>query len=139
MVELALVIVPLAVLLFGIVWFGVLLSFKQAVTQAAAEGARAAVPYSFTSQNSDAVTAATNAASGPLGGWSRPCGQSGVETAKGMTCTATPQPCPNGTGKCMSMTVVYDYKAHPILPNLPIISSLLPSSLSSTAVVQMNP
>lgn len=133
MVELAFVVVPLAVLLFGIIWFGVLLSFKQAVTQAAAEGARAAVPYSYASQQSDAITAVTAAANGPLGSWSRTCSSSGT------TCTATPEPCPSGSGNCMSVTVSYNYRSNPILPNLPIISSLLPSSITSTAVVQMNP
>lgn len=138
MVELALVIVPLAVLLFGIIWFGVLLSFKQAVTQAAAEGARAAVPYSYTSQQSDAVTAATGAASGPLGAWSRKC------SSPGTSCTATPEPCHDEDGNltggnCMTVTVAYNYRDNPILPNMPIISNLLPSTITSTAMVQMNP
>ena len=43
MVEFALVILPLMVVLYGLIYFGMALATKQRVTSAAAEGARAAV------------------------------------------------------------------------------------------------
>ena len=43
MVEFALVILPLMVVLYGLIYFGMALATKQRVTNAAAEGARAAV------------------------------------------------------------------------------------------------
>ncbi len=43
MVEFALVILPLLVVLYGLIYFGMALATKQRVTSAAAEGARAAV------------------------------------------------------------------------------------------------
>src|SRR4051794_32788901 len=47
MVEFAIVLVMLSMLLFGIISFGVALSAKQTVTQAAAEGARAALTPNY--------------------------------------------------------------------------------------------
>ena len=41
LVELAFILAPLCLLLFGIVVYGYLMSFRQNMTQAAAEGARA--------------------------------------------------------------------------------------------------
>ena len=43
MVEFALVILPLMVVLYGLIYFGMALATKQRVTSAASEGARAAV------------------------------------------------------------------------------------------------
>src|SRR4051812_46377005 len=71
LVELAFLIVPLCLLLFGIIVYGYLMSFRQNMTQAADEGARAGAVEMF--RNDAYVTAkavaltATNKALGSFG------------------------------------------------------------------------
>jgi Flp pilus assembly protein TadG len=133
-VEFAFVAIPLLLLLMGILYFGMLLSFKQAVTQSAAEGARAAAGYSATTQSSAAITAATNAANRPLGSWSKTCSSAGFSCQFG-----PPTACSNDATKyCMTVTISYNYSSNPLLPAIPLLSSALPSTIKSTAVVQMN-
>jgi hypothetical protein len=38
---------------------------------------------------------------------------------------------------CLTVTVSYDYGDHPIIPNMPGLGYFNPSSLSSTATVQV--
>ncbi len=139
--EFALVAVPLLILLLGIIYFGVVLSFKQAVTQAAAEAARKAAPFTQASYRPGDVTAAAN---GPLGSWSKTCDSAGVTCDirtpwSGAALPGDP-PCVSDTANpCIRVRVTYDYRDHPLLPQLPLVSSMLPGWISSTAVVQMTP
>ena len=55
LVEFALIVTLLSTLLLGIIVFGILLSKRQVLTQAAAEGARIAVPYQYTVPNTTNV------------------------------------------------------------------------------------
>src|SRR5436305_1660402 len=77
-VEFAIASSVLLVLLFGIISYGYVLSFKQGLTQAAAEGARAAAVA-----GSSATTVATTAMAHVMAGHNKHCGTGGLP------CTAT--------------------------------------------------
>jgi len=131
LVEFAIASVILLVLLFGIISYGYALSFKQGLTQAAAEGARAAAVASTGS----AATAAASAVAPALGAFNKSC------TSSGMSCTystaAADTGCSAGTS-CMRVRISYDWKNYPLLPKFPGLGILLPDTLSSTSITQVN-
>jgi Flp pilus assembly protein TadG len=129
-VEFAIASVVLLMLLFGIISYGYALSFKQGLTQAAAEGARAAAVAS----SGTAATAAANAVVPALGAFKKSC------TSAGMSCTYSTAPADTGcTGSnCMRVQITYDYKNHPLLPKFPGLGLLLPDTIKSTSITQVN-
>ena len=123
-VEFALVVPLLLMLVFGIIQYGYILSFRQALSQGAAEGARAAAvaPSSLTTAQKQA--AATNAVQQALGGY-------------GVTCGTALIPCPQATGKtCAQVALTYDYDARPLMPKVPLVP--VPGSLTYTAVAEVS-
>lgn len=118
----------LVLLLFGIVVFGYLMAFRQNMTQAAAEGARAgAVAASSAAIPGDAQAAAAQSISG-----FHACNN-------GLTCTAVPGPCPSApTVTCVTVTLTYDYEHYPLLPDIPIIGAFLPDTITTSAVAEVN-
>lgn len=129
-VEFAICVVLLLTLLFGIVSFGLILSFKQGLTQAAAEGARAGAAVSET----DAPAAAAAAAADGAGAFDKTCGSGGL------TCTYVVAPCASAPlTKCITVEMVYDYKNHPLVPPLPGLGLMVPDTLRATSVAQVDP
>jgi Flp pilus assembly protein TadG len=129
LVELSFAIVLLLLLIFGIVTFGVIFSFKQGMTQAAAEGARAAAIAPV----GTASTAGLAAAEGSVDAFDQDC------NVAALSCNVTVAPCPNApTSECVTVDLIYDYDSEPLLPPLPLLSTLLPSSLQSSSVAQVN-
>lgn len=125
-VEMALVSLLLFVLIFGIISYAFLMSFRQSMTQAAAEGARAAALAP-----AGTGTARGNAALGQaLGGFDQACG------ADGLTCAIVVAPC--GTAQCATVTLGFDYENNPLLPSIPLVSSILPDRLGAESVVEIN-
>jgi Flp pilus assembly protein TadG len=131
LVELSISIVLLLTLLFGIISYGYALSFKQGLTQAAAEGARAAAVATA----GQAATAAAAAVVPALGAFNKSC------ASTGMTCTysvlATDTGCTAGTS-CMRVQVSYDYNHYPLIPKFPGLGLLLPDTIKSTSITQVN-
>jgi Flp pilus assembly protein TadG len=129
-VELSIALIVLVVIIFGIVSYGVILSFKQTMTQAAAEGARAGAMGTATT----AAGLASPATLKSLGAFGKTCGSGGL------TCTFTVHPCVPGpaSAKCIEVDLVYDYEHHPLLPPLPFISTFLPPTLRSNSESQVN-
>jgi len=118
-VEFALVAGLFVYILYGLIAFGMILATKQRVTNAAAEGARAAVGQTT---DADAITAATaRVAAAGL-------------TAGAYTATYTPAVC--GSNHCITVTVTYNLGAHPVVVPAPGLGLITPNTLSSTAVVQ---
>lgn len=130
-VEFAIASTVLLVLLFGIISYGYALSFKSGLTQAAAEGARAAAVAS--SGTASATAAAAVAPS--LSAYNKSCSSSG------MSCTystlAADTGCAVGTS-CIRVQITYDYKNYPLLPKFPGLGLLLPDTLKSTSITQVN-
>ncbi len=136
-VEFALVVVPLFVLLIGIINWGLMLSDRQAVSQAAAEGARAAAVTQ--GEDSAKIAAAQTAIVQALAGHGvTGCAAGALVPAKGQ-CSVTigscaaPAGAPAGESRsCVEARVVLDYQA--MIPGLEIA---IPDQLTYTAVAQV--
>ncbi|HUR17860.1 MAG TPA: TadE/TadG family type IV pilus assembly protein [Acidimicrobiales bacterium] len=118
-VEFALVVGLFVFILYGLISFGMILATKQRITNAAAEGARAAVGQTSAAA---AVTAATNrvlAAGLPAGAY---------------TPTYTTATC--GSNQCITVTITYNLASRPVVPPAPGLGLITPSTISSSAVVQ---
>lgn len=126
-VEFALVVPLLLLLLFGIISYGYMLSFRQAMSQGAAEGARAAV---VTADDAGRSAAAIEAVTDALSGYGVTC-NSGA-----MVCTAVPEACDGRT--CMRVSLVYRYADDPLLPEMPGLGLVMPDVLEYESVVRLH-
>lgn len=139
-VEFALVVPLLLLLLFGIISYGVMPSFRQTMSQAAAEGARAAA---VTLLEADKQAAGYAAIDNAFESFGTTC-DAGVLRKKGTavgTCTVTsPGPCvPAATGvQCVTVTLSYDYRDHPIVPSFPGVGYVMPSVLTYSAQARVS-
>lgn len=113
--EFALVAPLFFLVIFGLVTFGMILAKKQSITNAAADGARAAVGQA---NPAAAAQARVQAALGAPGAY---------------TATYVPGACSGGTGNCITVTITYDNAGHPLVPTP--INSLVPT-ITAKAVVQ---
>ncbi len=130
-VEFAMVFPLFFSVLYAIVMFSLILVAQQNLTLAASEGARAALNWQANSGYSDAVSKRTSAT----------CTAAKLVTAslvQKMQCQSSNATC-NGGMLCVTVTLSYDYSTYPIVPTLPLLSFAVPSSLTSTAMVQLNP
>lgn len=130
-VEFALVMPLLLLLVFGIIQYGYILSFRQALSQAAAEGARAAAVAPASMSATDKQAAARNAAQQALSSYGVTCGSSV------MTCAISIIPCPRDSTKtCAQVALTYDYEERPLMPSVPFVP--VPDALSYTAVAEVS-
>ena len=125
LVEFALVVGIFVMVLYGLVYFGMALATKQRVTNAAAEGARAAVGAAGAG---DAQTIAQNRVLALLG---TPNGRYTVTPVAAPCNTAAP-----AGPQCITVTVNYDWENHPAVPAAPGLNLAPIDSFGSTAVVQ---
>ncbi|GAA4695496.1 TadE family protein [Nocardioides nanhaiensis] len=140
-VEFALVAPLLLVIVFAIISYGVMFSFRQGLSQAAAEGARAAAlaPATPTSTTFGAAAKARTAVAAALGsGYS--CSTTGNLLMRGTTtvgtCTVT-SPASCTTASCTySVRLVYRYDDHPLVPTFPFVP--VPEELVYVASAQGN-
>lgn len=123
-------------LVFATIAYAYMLSFRQTVTQAAAEGARAAAVAPSALSDGDRSTLALNAAS-----TSMKTGPGGLNcNADNLVCTAAQTPCVGATttNKCWKVTIRYPYRDHSLLPTIPGLGFSLPEWISYSAVVEVN-
>ena len=118
-VEFALVVGLFVFILYGLIAFGMILATKQRITNAAAEGARAAVGQTTDAAAITAATARVLAAGLPAGAY---------------TPTYTTAPC--GPNQCITVTVTYNLDSNPVVPPAPGLGLVTPKKISSSAVVQ---
>ena len=130
LVEFAIASSILLVLLFGIISYGYALSFKQGLTQAAAEGARKAA-VATSNHQSEAATAVTKAVSA----FNKTCGTGGLTCTYDMTAAATGCSADN---ICMRVRVSYDNNNFPLMPKFPGLGFVLPGTLQSTSITQVS-
>jgi len=131
LVEFSLAVMLLCTLLFGMISYGYALSFKQGLTQAAAEGARAAA----VAASGTATTAAQGAVTRSVGAFNKTCGTGGLD------CTYSTLAADTGcstNGTCMRVRVSYDYNHYPLMPKMPGLGFLLPDTIKSTSITQVN-
>jgi Flp pilus assembly protein TadG len=131
LVEFALVVTFLCLVVFGIITFGILLGYRQNLTQAATEAARAA---SVQQDQSDQESAALAAATSALDELDHRCSST---PQAGITCTVSSVfACPDDTTlACRTVTVTLDNDLHPVVPKVPLLSSFIPSKLHATTTV----
>lgn len=158
LVEFALVVTLLCTLLLGIIIFGVLLSKRQVLTQAVAEGARYAVPvaYSFLDPD-DALNAAfdkTNESLEAVGDRQCPAGstttnilQVGTLATDGIRCTFAIFDCADPTqlqtaaitADCIEVKVEISLDTDPALvPGSSLIAPFLPEIMTGRSVVGLS-
>lgn len=148
-VEFAIMAVLLLTLVFGIIQYGLVLSFKQDMTRAAAEGARAgavALPIGTQTPEEaarDAAYAAVKEAVPAFGGsfaTDDPDDPDHGCQRDGMSCpTPVVQPCVNEPTKtCITVTLTYDYENHPLYGRIPLIQEFLPKTVASASVARIN-
>lgn len=138
LVEFTLVSLLLFLLIFGIIHFGYLLSFKQDMTRSAAEGARAgAVAF----PSSKALVDTQKATSDAVTQAGRSCGNDyngGDPDGDGMACKVTLGSCISAAGQCVAVELTYDQKNHPLLGAAPFVSKILPDTLRSKSEAKIN-
>ena len=139
--EFALLLPIFVSLLIGIISYGYMLSYRQTISQAAAEGARAAAiaPSGLTAAQK--LTKATNAINDSLRSYGMSCSGSTLKkgTATYGSCTITVSAaCTSGTGNCATVTLSHQYRAHPLVPSFPGLGVTLPQNLNFTSVVEVN-
>jgi len=124
-VEFALVVGIFVMVLYGLIYFGMALSTKQRVTNAAAEGARAAVGAA---SPADAQNTAQTRVQSLLGA------ANGRYTVLPVA-AACNSAAPTGA-QCITVTISYDWKNYPVVPAAPGLRLARVNSLGSSAVVQ---
>jgi Flp pilus assembly protein TadG len=129
-VEFAIASMLLLTLLFGIISYGYALSFKQGLTQAAAEGARKAA-VATSNHQTEAATAVAKAVSA----FNKTCGSGGLTCTYSMTAADTGCAADN---ICMRVRVSYDNNNFPLMPKFPGLGLLLPNTLQSTSITQVS-
>jgi len=132
-VEFALLFPLFFMVLYGIVTFSLIFVAQQTLTLAAEEGARATLKYQPAKTDAEALTARVNAA---------------CPVANGLTnwladvadCTTTTGNCSyDATMTCVTVTLTYDYASNPLVPEVPLLNAVLPTQLTSSAMIQLNP
>lgn len=143
-VEFALIMPMLVLLMFGIVSYGYMLSFRQAISQAAAEGARAAAIASPATIDTDRAVDARQAVTEALEGYGVTCQGAGVGAGKltrdGVSgpvgsCDVARTTCDDEA--CFEVTISYNYGDHPLIPTL-YTDLVLPDVLTYTTEVRIS-
>jgi Flp pilus assembly protein TadG len=123
--EFAIVSQLLLLLLYGMLMYGFVFALDHNMTQAAAEGARAAI-----SQTTNIATYAAQAAKDHLNfGQAK---QYANVTASVAACASDP------TIQCVTVTITYDNRAHPVLPGFLGMQYLTPASIGATSTVELS-
>lgn len=123
-IEFALVFVLFFMVMYGLVAFGMVFAVKHTITQAANEGARAAVK--------------------DVGGLDARIAQAKASAAKAVAWLGARAPVPQVTSSacapflCLEVVLVYNYAANPIVPSLPGLGVTLPATLTGRAIVQLD-
>jgi Flp pilus assembly protein TadG len=124
-VEFSLVIGIFVLVLYALIYFGMALATKQRVTNAAAEGARAAVGAA------SAADAQSKAQNRILSLLDAPNGRYTPNAVAAPCDTADP-----GGPQCITVTIDYHWDTHPVVPAAPGLGLAPVNTLGSKAVVQ---
>lgn len=137
-VEFALIMPILLLLVFGIISYGYMLSFRQAISQAAAEGARAAA---VAQRDADQVPAALAALNDALDSYGVTCSGNSLSRNgdPAGSCAVDVATCAGEAAsvRCVTVTINYDYDGSPLLP-VPGMGIVLPDNLKYSAVARVS-
>ena len=127
LVEFALVVGLFVFILYGLIWFGMMLALKQGVTNAAAEGARSAV--GLTGAAAQAKAQATVA---------QRLDWLGSKFDPADVTVALPAPCVGGGGTCITVSIAYPWEERPLVPAAPGLNFVAVENIASEATVQIS-
>lgn len=142
-VEFALVVPILLLLVFGIISYGFMLTFRQAISQAAAEGARSAAVAPSTTSTGDRQARAIAAINDVLSVHGVSCSGGSLMrngSSAGTCSVSAPAACSAGGGApatCVKVTLDYSYRDNPLLPGLGV-GLLLPEHLRYVSEVRVS-
>ncbi|MBN3807335.1 pilus assembly protein [Paraburkholderia sp. Ac-20336] len=132
-VEFGLVFPLFFLILYAIVTYSVIFVAQQNLTLAASEGARAALNWQTNVSMATALTNRGNAACAAAKLVVQPL-------VSAMQCAATNASCGTSNAMtCITVSLTYNYKSNPLLPALPLLGLAMPTMLSGSATVQLNP
>lgn len=141
-IEFALVASLLMTIVIGILSYGYMLSFRQAISQGAAEGARSAAVAPSAMTLTSKQTRARNAVNQALDSYGVQCTAGNTLQHSGSavgTCAISIAACVNNaTEQCASVEVNYQYRDHALIPSFPGLGVVLPSNLTYTAVAEVS-
>ena len=138
--EFALILPILVMLVFGVIAFGYMLSFRQAMSQAAAEGGRAAAVKPAGTPNDERYAAAVAAVNDALDIYGVQCTTGGALTHSGGpsgTCSITIGACSTGDDQCARVELSYPYSSNSLIPGLGI-NAILPDNLTYSTEVRVS-
>jgi len=142
MVEFALILPIFIALVFGIISYGYMLSYRQSLGQAASEGARAMAMVPSGMDATSKTVKGRTAVNDALSGYGMTCSGTVLmhNSASNGTCTVQPNvACPaDATRRCAVVTVTHAYRDNPLVPSFPGLGVTLPQNLTYTAVVEVN-
>lgn len=134
--EFALIFPVFLLLVYGGLSYGLAMSTKGQITEAAAEGARAAVGAQPINGNycTGYATAAMNQAQNSLSamGGASQWASIPTPTVSSTNCSSFT------TGVTITVSISYPYSAHPTIPNAPGLGLVLPPMINSTYVVEVS-
>ena len=133
-VEFAIIVVLLISLVYGIVFYGLVLGAKVTITQASADGARAGIVYATPSS---AISHAEAAAAADVAWMGKgACNPTGTV----ITCSASEAACvSNTTNTCLTVVVTYNnYSSNSIIPQAPGLGVITPNNIISQATDQVS-
>jgi Flp pilus assembly protein TadG len=138
LVEFTFVSVLLLLLVFGIINFGLILSFKQDMTRAAAEGARNGAVATPGQAQADALAETDRA----VREFSDRFKAQGCST-DGIDCDVAVLDCGGSTNDptvpdCVTVRLEYDYDSYPLLTPIPLLSAFLPNEIKAASVAKVN-
>ncbi len=142
-VEFALVVPIFLALLFGIISYGMMLSVRQGISQATAEGARVYAVAPSGTPSATLKSTALSAVNDAISSYGVSC-TSGGALVKGTTtvgsCTVptAASACTGGTGQCATVKIVYNYRANPMVQTFPGLDATLPETLTFNSTVRVN-
>jgi Flp pilus assembly protein TadG len=143
-IEFALVAPLLIFLLFAIIGYGYMLSFRQAISQAAAEGSRAAAVAPSALSDAEVDSRARAAINDALGSYGVTCDPNGTlkkGSAAAGTCTVSaPRSCTTSTvgAQCVKVTLSYTYRDDSLVPSFPGLGIVLPENLTYSTEAQVS-
>jgi len=141
-IEFALVAPLLILLVMGVISYGYMLSFRQALSQAAAESARATAVSPFPTaaarqqEGLDALNESLDSYGVVCDGFA--AGSHLRKDGQNVgTCSVVIGTCANDPTKdCVTAALAYAYEAHPLTPSFPGASLVLPEQVSYDAVAR---
>lgn len=136
-IEFALAFPLFFAVLYGIVMYSMIFLVQHSLTSAAAEGARAALVYQNATSTSLALTGRAEAA----------CTRALAVVswlAQAPECVKVISTAPAGCSSnaamdCVQITLTYPWSSKPLIPPLPLMGLISPTSLAGQATVQLDP